>query len=59
MKSKKVKVMVKEKTSVFVNGKEIKFERGFQTTDPDIARILIEAGYAEEVEGKSEEEVKK
>ena len=48
-KSEKVKVMVKQDTSVFINGKEIKVKKGTQSVEPEIARILIEAGYAEEV----------
>lgn len=49
----KVEVVVKEDTSVFINGKEIKVKKGVQTVDPDVARILVEAGYAEVIsEGK-------
>ena len=46
---KKVKVMVRQDTSVFINGKETKVKKGTQSVDPEIARILIEAGYAEEL----------
>jgi len=44
-----VKVFVKEDTSVFINGKEIKVKKGTQNLKPEVARILIEAGYAEKV----------
>jgi len=45
-----MKVLVKEKVKVWVNGKEFSFEAGVQDVDEDKARILIEAGYAEKVE---------
>jgi len=45
-----MKVLVKEKVKVWVNGEEFSFEVGVQDVDEDKARILIEAGYAEEVE---------
>jgi len=45
-----MKVLVKEKTKVWVNGEEFVFEAGVQDVDDDKARILIEAGYAEMVE---------
>jgi len=48
-KNEKVKVMVRQDTSVFINGKEIKVRKGTQSVDPEVARILIEAGYAEEL----------
>jgi hypothetical protein len=45
-----MKVLVKEKVKIWVNGKEFSFEAGVQDVDDDKARILIEAGYAEKVE---------
>jgi len=48
-KDEKVKVLVKENASVWINGQEIKVPQGMQELDPEIARILVEAGYAEEV----------
>jgi hypothetical protein len=45
-----MRVLVKEKTKVWVNGEEFVFETGVQDVDEDKARILIEAGYAEMVE---------
>jgi len=45
-----MKVLVKEKVKVWVNGEEFSFEAGVQDVDDDKARILIEAGYAEKVE---------
>jgi hypothetical protein len=45
-----MKVLVKEKVRVWVNGEEFVFEAGVQDVDEDKARILIEAGYAEKVE---------
>lgn len=48
-KEQKVKVLVKEDTSVWINGREIKVKKGAQEVEPEVARILIEAGYAEEV----------
>ena len=45
-----MKVLVKEKAKVWVNGEEFSFEVGVQDVDEDKARILIEAGYAEKVE---------
>jgi hypothetical protein len=48
-----MKVLVKEKVRIWVNGEEFIFEAGVQDVDEDKARILIEAGYAENVEEKS------
>jgi hypothetical protein len=48
-----MKVFVKEKVKVWVNGEEFIFEAGVQDVDEDMARILTEAGYAEKVEEKS------
>ena len=45
-----MKVLVKEKVKIWVNGEEFSFEAGVQDVDDDKARILIEAGYAEKVE---------
>jgi len=45
----KVKVLVKEDVSVWINGQEIQVKQGMQELDPEVARILVEAGYAEEV----------
>jgi len=45
-----MKVLVKEKTRIWVNGEEFVFDAGVQDVDEDKARILIEAGYAEKVE---------
>jgi len=45
-----MKVLVKEKTKVWVNGEEFVFEAGVQDVEEDKARILIEASYAEMVE---------
>jgi hypothetical protein len=47
-----MKVLVKEKVKIWVNGEEFVFEAGVQDVDDDKARILIEAGYAEKVEEK-------
>ena len=46
---KKVKVFVKEDTKVWINGKEIKVKKGNQEVESEVARILVEAGYAEEL----------
>jgi hypothetical protein len=48
-----MKVLVKEKVKIWVNGEEFVFEAGVQDMDDDKARILIEAGYAEKVEEKT------
>lgn len=48
-KDEKVKVLVREGVSVWINGKEIQVKQGMQELDPEVARILVEAGYAEEV----------
>jgi hypothetical protein len=45
-----MKVLVKEKVRIWVNGEEFSFESGVQDVDDDKARILIEAGYAEKVD---------
>ncbi len=45
-----MKVLVKEKVKIWVNGEEFVFEAGVQDVDEDKARILIEAGYAEKIE---------
>ncbi len=45
-----MKVLVKEKVRIWINGEEFVFEAGVQDVDDDKARILIEAGYAEKVE---------
>ncbi len=45
-----MKVLVKEKVKIWVNGEEFIFEAGVQDVDEDKARILIEAGYAEKIE---------
>jgi hypothetical protein len=45
-----MKVLVKKKVKIWVNGEEFSFEAGVQDVDNDKARILIEAGYAEKVE---------
>ncbi|MFZ8864071.1 MAG: hypothetical protein ACO2PP_26695 [Thermocrinis sp.] len=45
-----MRVLVKEKVKIWVNGEEFVFEAGVQDMDDDKARILIEAGYAEKVE---------
>jgi len=47
-----MKVLVKEKVKIWVNGEEFSFEAGVQDVDEDKARILINAGYAEMVEEK-------
>ncbi len=46
----KVEVIVKEDTSVFINGKEVKVKKGLQVLSADVARILVGAGYAEPTE---------
>jgi hypothetical protein len=53
--AQKVEVMVKENTSVFINGKEIKVKKGIQMVDQDVARILVEAGYAEATKTEGEQ----
>jgi len=57
-----MKVLIKEKAKIWINGVEFSFEAGVQDVDDDKARILIEAGYAEKVDepekskkGKSEQ----
>jgi len=45
-----MKVLVKEKVKIWVNGEEFSFEAGVQDVDDDKARILMNAGYAEKVE---------
>jgi hypothetical protein len=47
-----MRVLVKEKVKIWVNGEEFVFEAGVQDVDEDKARILIEAGYSEKVEEK-------
>lgn len=44
-----VVVLVKEPVVVMVNGKEIKIEEGKQEVSKEVARLLIEAKYAQEV----------
>ena len=48
-KDEKVKVIVKQDCSVWINGKERKFKEGEHVVEKDIARILVEAGYAVKV----------
>jgi len=50
-----MKVLIKEKAMIWVNGEEFSFDAGMQDIEDDKARILIEAGYAEKVEEKIEE----
>jgi hypothetical protein len=45
-----MKVLVKEKVKIWINGEEFSFEAGIQDVDDDKARILIDAGYGEKVE---------
>ena len=52
--AQKVEVIVKEDTSIFINGKEVKVKKGVQSASPEIARILVEAGYAEPTETEEE-----
>lgn len=47
--TKKVKVFVKEDTKVWINGKEIKVEKGKREVEENVAKILIEAGYGEKL----------
>jgi len=51
-----MKVLIKEKAKIWINGKEFSFDAGMQDIEDDKARILIEAGYAEKVEEKKVEE---
>jgi hypothetical protein len=44
-----MKVLIKEKAKIWINGEEFSFDAGVQDVDDDKARILIEAGYAEKV----------
>jgi len=48
-KVKKVSIFVKEDTRVWINGKEIKVKKGNREVEENIARILIDAGYAEKL----------
>jgi hypothetical protein len=52
-----MKVLIKEKAKIWINGEEFSFDAGVQDIDDDKARILIEAGYAEKVE--EQEKLKK
>ena len=42
-------VLVKEPVVVIINGQEIKVEKGKQEVSKEVARLLIEAQYAQEV----------
>jgi len=46
---KKVKIFVKEDTKVWINGKEVKVKKGNREVEENVARILIDAGYAEKL----------
>jgi hypothetical protein len=48
-----MKVLVKGKAKIWVNGEEFSFEAGVQDVDDDKARILMNAGYAEKIEEKT------
>lgn len=47
-----VKILVDTDVVVMINGQEIKVKKGVQNVDKEIARILIEAGYAKYIEEK-------
>jgi uncharacterized protein (UPF0128 family) len=54
-----MKIYVKESTKVWINGKEYSVNKGEHDLEQNIARILLEAGYADLIEKKEEEEKKK
>jgi len=53
-----MKVLIKEKAKIWINGVEFSFDAGMQDIEDDKARILVDAGYAEKVEEKIEEQEK-
>lgn len=44
-----MKVYVKNDVSVWINGKELKVPQGIQDVDDEAGRILINAGYAYQI----------
>jgi len=49
-----MQVKVKEKAILIINGNKTVFEKGEYELEDNKALILINAGYAEKVEGKSD-----
>jgi len=47
-----MKVFVEKETTVCINGKEILIQSGTLELDENISQILINAGYAKEIEEK-------
>ncbi len=52
------KIVVEKDTPVWINGKQVVIKAGVQEVNEDIARILIQAGYAKAVEKKKGQEKK-
>jgi hypothetical protein len=52
IKGKKISVYIREPVDVKVNGKKQHFEKGSKdlTSNPNIAKILVESGYADYLE---------
>jgi len=42
-------IFVKQDVTVKINGKSLQVKKGKQKVDSNIARILIDAGYADEI----------
>lgn len=54
-----MKVYLEKQTVCWINGKEHKVNAGIQELDDNVAKLLIEAGYAKPVEDKKDDKVKK
>jgi len=53
-----MKIIVKQDTTVWINGTPIKVKKGIQEVDDNIATILIESGNAEKGASDKETEAK-
>ncbi|AIH04473.1 hypothetical protein [Thermodesulfobacterium commune] len=54
-----MKVLIKQDTTIWVNGKPYEFKKGIQEVDDDIAIILIESKNAEKQEETDAKKTKK
>ena len=53
-----MKIVIKEKAKLWINGKRFEFEEGIHELDDDKARILIQAGYATEIKEEKQKKEK-
>jgi hypothetical protein len=54
-----MKIIVKQDTTVWINGKPIEVKKGVQEIDDNIAIVLIESGHAEEARDGKETKAKR